>query len=607
MPGICRRILRAKIGILLFALLFSSVAFFVGVPDCFAENPGSDSNRSASISVQSDQVMMAGFEVREEAEQFMKRLEQRGFRTILKTEGTGDRLLHAVYAVAEGPENAASGQDSGPAGIRPESPRNGTTDMAVHSEQILMGSFQVRQEAENFMKKLEESGYRTLLKTVGSGDDQTHNVYVFVEDPNGLLSEAGAISGQTLNGTAAAKNGSYEKPSWDILGKKKRYLHGSLSLSGIYTDNVLNSRNNKQSDFSTYFAPALWLTYPNTNQNVAPFDLSLRSPGGYLLGKDWPDSLFRYQATLYYRPVIPLTSSSGFLRTGKAPSHTVVGSLRLQGNRFSLSLEDQLDLAQQELEPGGITVPGSEGRYDSNYFAASIHYETRNRIVLGAGYSHFAVRHKAETDQFRDRQDHGFFASLSYKLSPRLRLVAEYRFFDILYDFADLRNSREQYLMGGFTWDISAKTTGRLMAGYAVKDMEGPGRPNRDAVVEAEIHYRLSPKTSLAARAYRKKNESDLQGMAFSVTTGFDLELRHTLSRRLTGSAYFLYANQQYQDWLLRKSVETSTYQLRAALEYEFRKWLRGTAGYAYSWKTASIPELEFNNTTMFFNIMTSF
>ena len=468
------------------------------------------------------------------------------------------------------------------------------------TEKIEMAAFQSSSEASDYAERLRESGYYTQIEA-GITDEQqtTYHVYVLIfKDPAYSLDLSGLPDEIKPVGT--------RKSSWNLMGMRKKYIHGSLALSGVYTDNVLNSRKNKKADFSTVLSPAIWIAIPGTDQKIAPFSFSLRSPGGYLLSRQWTDSLLRYQASLSYRTDIPLTSSSGNLRYGTSPSHNLSGSLMLRGNRLSLLLEDQYEYSSQEREAGIITRTGEEARYNSNYFGATLVYETGNRLLLSGGYSHFLTRHKIELSEFRNRQDDGFFASLAYKLSPRLNLTAEYRFFDIEYEKAGSPDSNEHYFLAGLSWAVTAKTKGMLKAGYGIKDLDGISDSYKDFSLETQLDYRFSPKTMMAASAYRKTTETNLSEMTFSVTTGGDLRLQHLLTSKITTTLGFLFANDQYKDMKIEDSVETNTYQWTVGMQYAFRNWLRGNLGYAHTRKDASVQELEYNSNTLFFSIMTS-
>jgi hypothetical protein len=489
-------------------------------------------------------------------------------------------------------------------------------DAFIPLEKIEILSFDSLEKAERFAETLKGSGYRPLILTEPSGDQHLHRVFILIDQGEQYV-PAGFSSGQPVVAYEKAapvqdqdKERNYEaakKPSWDILGRQNRHVHGSLAVSGIYTDNVLNSRDDKKSDFSTVLSPALWVTIPNTNENIAPAVLMVRSPGGSLLSRQWPDSLFHYQASLYYRTDIPLTSSSGHLAYGTTPAQTLSGRLLIKGNRLSLLAEDLYQFSYHEQEAGTVIKPGEQNRYNANYFSVALSYETRRRFVLSGGYINFLTRYRSDLSDFRNRMDNGMFGVLTYKLSPRVRLLAEYRFFDISYEHSDVLESREHYFLGGISWDITAKSKGLFKAGYEVKDFDHSLGNYQDFSFELQLDHRFTPKTSVTASAYRKPNETDLSGMVFSLTNGFDVRLNHTITPRLTSTVGFLVENDDYKRMQgLTENADSTTYQESVALRYAFRRWIEGTVGYAYTRKDASLSELEYNSNTLFFSVRTS-
>ena len=485
-------------------------------------------------------------------------------------------------------------------------------DEFIPHEKIEILSFDSLEKAERFAQTLEGSGYRALILTESSEDQHLYRVFILIDQ--GQQQAPGSISnGEPEVPVEKAETAQYQdkelyeaatKPLWNILGRQKRYVHGSVTFSGIYTDNVLNSKDDKQSDFSTLLSPAIWLVAPYTRQEVAPLALSLRSPGGNLLSRQWPDSPFRYQASLYYRADIPLTSSSGHLRYGKTPGQTISGKLLIKGNRFSLLAEDQYEFSYHEKEAGVVTRPGENERYNSNYLGVTLTYETRNRLLLSGGYSYFKSRYLSDVSDFRDRWDNSFFASLSYAVSPKLSLLTEYRFLGISYDKNSGLDSNEHYLLGGISWEITAKSRGLLKAGYVVKEFDHSYGRHDHFTFELQLDHRLTPKTSATFIAYRKPSETDVNGTAFSISNGLEVRLQHILTARLTSSAGFLLIDEQYENGLtLTEDVDSTTYQTYLALQYEFRRWLKGTVGYAYTVKDSSLSELEYRSNTFYFSL----
>ncbi len=116
-------------------------------------------------------------------------------------------------------------------------------------EVITLGS---REKAETFARELEKSGYKTIVTAGDKGDSPVYKVFILIEKKDQNIPDlSGELSqGPADNKTTQNKKRSYEsdkKPSWEVLGRQHRYVHASLTLSGIFTDNALNSKNDKKS------------------------------------------------------------------------------------------------------------------------------------------------------------------------------------------------------------------------------------------------------------------------------------------------------------------------------------------------------------------------
>jgi hypothetical protein len=158
------------------------------------------------------------------------------------------------------------------------------------------------------------------------------------------------------------------------------------SFTGIYTDNVLNSRNNKKADFSTVLTPEIWLAVPGIKQKLSLLTLSPRAPGGFTLSTPDSEQKRRFSGHAYYRADIPLSSSSGISPYGEQLMHKLGGGILYNGPRISVGLADQFE-SYHEREAGMVLKPDEQDRYDANRFDARLKYTSLNRLGIDLGYS----------------------------------------------------------------------------------------------------------------------------------------------------------------------------------------------------------------------------
>ena len=111
----------------------------------------------------------------------------------------------------------------------------------------------------------------------------------------------------------------------------------------------------------------------------------------------------------------------------------------------------------------------------------------------------------------------------------------------------------------------------------------------------------------ILVNAYRKPNETNIDGTDFSLTEGLEVRLQHLLTSRLTSSAAFLIINEHYKEGPdFDDIIDSELYQVRLALQYAFKRWLKGGIGYARTIKNSSLSELEYRSNMFYFTITTA-
>ena len=458
-------------------------------------------------------------------------------------------------------------------------------------EKTEMGRFSDRETAKKFLGKLTESGYTGSVEQQKGNNGQTeYLVYALLPAPD--REEAGS-----------------ESLTWSLLGAKGKNIHAAVTLTGIFTDNAFNSRDNRKSDFSMFLTPEVWLNLPRTDIAASYAGLSPRSAGGHILDALPGERIYGYQASLYYRTDIPLNASSNS-PYGSIATHKVAAGLTFIGNRLSLNVSDQFEKSYQEREAGQIMRPDARDRYDANRFSAGAAYDTGNRFILSIDYVNFITNYRSQTEEDLDRHDYGFTPAVRYRLNPKINLLAEYTYYAVSYDSGSTLNSREQYLLGGLEWRLTEKSFGRFMAGYEVKDFKH-GSNYKGFSFELQTEHRLTPKTQLSLSAYRKTNETRVSGTVFDITIGARLTLSHMITSKITAAVKLAYLNDRYKGTSLSslsKTVVTDDlYQAGIEVQYAFRRWLRARAEYLFTQKNSSEPDYEYRSNTLLLGLTGSF
>ncbi len=459
------------------------------------------------------------------------------------------------------------------------------------TEKFEMGRFSDRETAKAFLSKLVESGYTGGIEQLKDSSGQAeYQVYVL------LPVSAGGDAGS-------------ESLTWSLLGNKGKNMHAAVTLTGLFTDNAFNARENRKSDFSMFLTPEVWLNLPRTDKIVSAEGLSPSSAGGHILDALTGERLFGYHASLYYRTDLPLITSKTS-PYGNAATHRLAAGLALIGNKLSLGLSDQFEKSYQEREAGQLIRADSRDRYDANRFSAAAAYDTRNRIILSLDYVNFITNYHSETGKALDRHDFGLTPAIRYRLTPKINLLAEYSYYVVSYDSTSSLDSEEQYFLGGLEWRLTEKSFGRIKAGYEVKDFEHGGR-YRGYSFELQAEHRLTPKTQLSLSAYRKTNETRVAGTAFAISTGARLSLSHMITSKITAAIMLSYLNDRNRGTspssLSETAVNDNIYQAGIEVQYAFRRWLRARAEYLFTIKDSSDPAFDYRSNTLLFGLTGSF
>jgi hypothetical protein len=107
---------------------------------------------------------------------------------------------------------------------------------SIPLDQIEVFSFDSRDEAESFSKKLERSGYRSIIRTEVRETKEVHTVFILTIkgeqfDTQELSDEPVPDSGEKEPSPDKAQH--YEsggKPSWDMMGGRWNNVHASPAL-----------------------------------------------------------------------------------------------------------------------------------------------------------------------------------------------------------------------------------------------------------------------------------------------------------------------------------------------------------------------------------------
>ena len=391
------------------------------------------------------------------------------------------------------------------------------------------------------------------------------------------------------------------------FGGEGGYIHPYVGFQNFYTDNIYNSQDDKERDFMLLVTPGVWLTVPRINQKLLKIDSANIAPGGFLFSRGNPSLFKRYQTYLHYGADIELFANNSSENT---VSHRVEGLLQYN-LRGGLTLE-VMDKFVFSHDVRGTGVSDSLDKFATNLGGLVLYYDTRSKMKFRFDYTNFLVNYDASRNKFRDRQDNALSGYSFYKVSPKTDLFVQYEFIDINYEDDFLSNSKEHHFWGGIGWDITAKSSGRIKAGYGIKDFSRSTTDDaRDFIFEVQIDHKFTPKTSIVLKAFRKTQETNIDTIDYMIATGAGCDYLQRITGKLFLSARLAYWNELYQEDLTyqgdTKEREDDIWEGGIALRYDIKEWLKFDIGYLYTSRDSNFSEFDYVTNSVFFGLKGDF
>ena len=372
------------------------------------------------------------------------------------------------------------------------------------------------------------------------------------------------------------------------------YVHPFLSVSEYFTDNALYTHENKVSDFVTTISPGIYFTAPRVHEKLLSIDTASVAPGGFSLSRYKPETFERYQTYLFYNADIEQYAKESSENT---VSHNAA-ALFQYNLRGGLTLE-VIDQFVKSYDNRATTLTNELDKYWDNLTSFTGMYDVSDRVKLRVDYSHFIVNYLADRNDFRDRNDETVSGYIFYRFMPKTSFFTQYEFVDINYDKDTLSNSREHHFFGGIQWDITAKSTGSVKAGYEKKDFTRSSiGTNNDFIYEVQINHRLTAKVSLLLKASRRTEETNISTTNYTITDSVGLGYLHRLTAKLTANLNFEYGHDKYNgDVTLNNEtgpLSDHYWSGAFALQYKLREWLEAAAGYIYGRRSSDFSEFNY-------------
>lgn len=380
------------------------------------------------------------------------------------------------------------------------------------------------------------------------------------------------------------------------LSGRKGSFHPFLSIGGYYTDNLFNTRNDEESDWVSVVSPGFWVALPASHQQMMQVTTENSAPGGLEVSRFRDNVGRKFQAYALYRAEINELSDNSDQNHVNQRGEAL---LRYNRNRLSFELLDVYQVDHDDYNTGDAG-PGRLDKFHSNLLNTSVTFRLSPKFSLQGEYSHFMLDYNDPGNGDDDRKDNVYSIYTFYRLSEKLTTFLQYEHVNTEYD-VDIRSDyNEDNFYGGFKWDVTAKTKGRIKLGYGEKDYDDSSIDNTDEfLIELRTDYRITPKTSIYLRALRKDYAANVSGTSNILTHRFYLGYSQRIRAKLHARARLEYRLDDY-DGGVAPQPEDDYYGFRFELGYTLQRWLNVSVGYAYRQRESNLSERDYTTNSVF-------
>jgi len=200
-----------------------------------------------------------------------------------------------------------------------------------------------------------------------------------------------------------------------------------------------------------------------------------------------------------------------------------------------------------------------------------------------------------------DRENTDVGATFFWRIAPKTSLLLQAKHTEIDYSFSEsTMDSTENRLLGGLTWEATAKTTGIFKVGMVNKDFKDPVRGNTTSP-SYEGAIKWSPRTYSIVDFNLSKMPAETTGGVgdFIDKTVTGALWSHQWTSRVTTAASASYTTDNYKGSIDRKD-KIQNFGLKAT--YSMRRWLDFGADYTYTNRDSNQSVFDYKrNTIMLF------
>lgn len=389
-----------------------------------------------------------------------------------------------------------------------------------------------------------------------------------------------------------------------LFGTEGGYFHPFISITGEYTDNLYNINTDKTNNFLTRISPGIWLSVPSAKEPPLNINPSNTAAGGLQLALPSTKGFDRINAYLLGGLDFKFYSDDSDLNDTDALLEGLF-QYNLRGG-LSFRLVDRFSHTQDQFDAGSATAANNLRRYDSNVALLGADWDFSEKFAAKVEYSNFWLNYDEDIDEWLNRVDNGISAYAIYKYSIKTDFFLEYRYVDVSYDTDTAKDSKDNFLYGGMTWDSTEKTSLSLKAGYQDKQYKEDILTESDRnglALEMALDYQYSTKTSLTLALSHKIEESDSSLALNKKVFAGTLYYYQDFTDRLKGVCAFSYYNDNYDQIPGTPDRTDDRFFVKPSLQYTLKDWLMAELSYSYDTRNSKDDFFDYDTNTIYLSL----
>ncbi|WP_228758799.1 outer membrane beta-barrel protein [Pseudomonas mucoides] len=202
-----------------------------------------------------------------------------------------------------------------------------------------------------------------------------------------------------------------------------------------------------------------------------------------------------------------------------------------------------------------------------------------NQIDVGANYAELRYTNADGVNDDKERNTAGVTTTWYHRIGSNTRGLLEYDHtnFDYLQSNSP-RSSKSDAILGGATWDFTARTSGKVRIGYEKKNFDSSQSKDLDNPTwQVDLQYKPRTYSTFTFVARQALAEGD-DGADAVKSTFTQVGWRHGWTERITTVAQAGYGRYVYEG----ESRTDNLQDYNLALRYAMRRWLDIELGYRY-------------------------